>query len=185
MCTNTHERGNRVSVSSAVWRVSMWGWACSSLITGGMIMTTDVDRTTSQRWCRCSCLTSKHTRHPQPQGTGEILFPLNLAGKKLCATISISVKLHRARSMCSQYIKGIFYIKQGWRHNDEVLRSVPGCRVALFLFLAFSVEVSRAGHSVNSGPLEPLNWRGSLLVAGSKDRGLSPETTHKPKEASL
>lgn len=49
--------------------------------------------------------------------------------------------------------------------------------MALFLFLAFSVEVSRAGHSVTSGPPEPLNWRGSLLVAGSKDRGLSPETT--------
>lgn len=55
------------------------------------------------------------------------------------------------------------------------LRSVPGGRLVLFLFLAFSVEFSRGGHSVTSGALEPLNWRGSLLVAGSKDRGLSPE----------
>lgn len=72
------------------------------------------------------------------------------------------------------FIRNIFYNKL----------TVPGGRLALFLFLVFSVVFSRGGHSVTSGPLEPLNWRGSLLVDGSKDRGLSPER-HKPEEASL
>lgn len=34
---------------------------------------------------------------------------------------------------------------------------------------------------MTSGPLEPLNWSGSLLVDGSKDRALSPER-QKPKK---
>lgn len=54
------------------------------------------------------------------------------------------------------------------------LLSVPGGRLALFLFLLFSAVFSRGGHSVTSCPLEPLNWSGSLLVAGSKGRALSP-----------
>lgn len=61
------------------------------------------------------------------------------------------------------------------------LLSVPGGRLALFLFLLFSEAFSRGGHSGPSGPLEPLNWSGSLLVAGSKDRALSPGR-HKPIE---
>lgn len=62
----------------------------------------------------------------------------------------------------------------------SALLSVPGGRLARFLFLLFSVAFSRGGHSVTSGPLEPLNWRGSLLVAGSKDRALSPARHKKP-----
>lgn len=63
------------------------------------------------------------------------------------------------------------------------LLTVPGGRLVLFLFLVFSVVFSRGGHSVTSGPLEPLNWRGSLLVAGSKERGLSPERQKKNKRS--
>lgn len=81
------------------------------------------------------------------------------------------------------YIKAIFYNKRGRRQRvTAVSLSVPGGRLALFLFLVLSVVFSREGHSVTSGPLEPLNWRGSLLVDGSKDRGLSPEKD-KPKES--
>jgi len=51
--------------------------------------------------------------------------------------------------------------------------SVPGGRLGLFLFLLFSVPFSR-GHSESSGPLELLNCRGSLFVAGSKGSGFRP-----------
>lgn len=51
--------------------------------------------------------------------------------------------------------------------------SVPGGRLGLFLFLLFSVPFSR-GQSEPRGPLELLNCRGSLFVAGSKDSGFRP-----------
>lgn len=51
-----------------------------------------------------------------------------LGEKKRCATISISVKLHCARSTCLQYIKAIFYIKQGWSSHEEVLQLWAGCQ---------------------------------------------------------
>lgn len=63
----------------------------------------------------------------------------------------------------------------------QELVSVPGGRLALFLFLLFSEVFSRGGHSDPTGALVPLNWSGSLLAAGSKERALSPRR-HKPKE---
>lgn len=63
------------------------------------------------------------------------------------------------------------------------LLSVPGGRLALFLFLLFSAVFSKEGHSVTSGPLEPLNCSGSLLDAGSKGRALSPR--QKTQNATL
>ncbi len=58
-----------------------------------------------------------------------------------------------------------------WRERKSL--SVPGGRLGLFLFLLFSVPFSR-GHSESSGPLELLNCRGSLFVAGSKGSGFRP-----------
>lgn len=65
-------------------------------------------------------------------------------------------------------------ILQHWCNTWKYLLSVPGGRLALFLFLLLSAVFSKGGHSVTSGALEPLNWRGSLLADGSKGRALSP-----------
>lgn len=81
-----------------------------------------------EHWCCCSCWPPNTPDIQSLRAQGDS-FPLNYAGKKKrCATISISVKLHCARSMSLQYIKAIFYIKQGWRHREEVLQLRACCQ---------------------------------------------------------
>lgn len=107
------------------------GWRHAAVwLAGGIIMAPDVNSTQSQSSTDAAAAVwppnTPDIHSLRAQGDS---FPLSYAvEKKRCATISISVKLHCARSMCLQYIKAIFYIKQGWRHHEEVLQLWACCQ---------------------------------------------------------
>lgn len=107
------------------------GWRHAAVwLAGGIIMAPDINSTRSQRSTDAAAAVwppnTPDIHSLRAQGDS---FPLNYAGgKKTMRDDFHQWKPHCARSTCLQYIKAIFYIKQGWSSHEEVLQLWACCQ---------------------------------------------------------